>query len=75
MDRLSQNNIDLAGFARFFEVLEQREAALPEALSYLSTHPLSKERRERIERVAHQQIGTKRIITREEWQTLKSDCD
>ena len=74
VDRLSQNKIDLAGFAHFFEVLEQREAALPEALSYFSTHALSKDRRERIERVARQQIGTKRIITQEEWQALKSVC-
>ena len=67
-------NPNRTGFAHFFEVLEQREAALPEALSYFSTHPLSKDRRERIERVARQQIGTKRIITQEEWQALKSVC-
>jgi hypothetical protein len=63
--------------ARFFEKLgkeEERLGPLTPALGYLSTHPLSADRKRRFAAAALDQDNARPSLTREEWRALKAIC-
>jgi len=74
---LERANISPRATARFFERLTKRERGLgrlAEPLSYLSTHPLSAERRKRFEASARTGREYRPSLSPEEWESLKNIC-
>jgi len=61
--------------ARFFAQLAEMEDKLPTgALGYLSSHPLSRERRRRFERAVATHRGDAPALSRDEWRALRRIC-
>ncbi|URW74689.1 M48 family metallopeptidase [Sphingomonas donggukensis] len=72
---LATNGISPLPTARFFRKLAAMEEKLPQtALGYLSSHPLSKERRARFEASARTHRGDTPALTDADWQTLRRIC-
>jgi beta-barrel assembly-enhancing protease len=75
---LQRSNISPLGTANFFARLarfERRYPALAGSLSYLSSHPLSDERRKRFEQGARKGQAYVPSLTAEEWKALVHICD
>jgi beta-barrel assembly-enhancing protease len=74
---LQRANISPAPTARFFERMDRRERTyrqLDEALNYLSTHPLSQERRRLFEEAAQKGRAYRAPLSEAEWRMLQDIC-
>jgi len=74
--RLNAARISPAPTARFFAALAEREGALAgiPAMAYLSSHPLSADRKRLFEQAADKRISYVPALTPAEWQALKTIC-
>ncbi|MFZ5863252.1 MAG: M48 family metallopeptidase [Nitrospirota bacterium] len=67
--------IDPAGMIAFFELLAREGPELPGVLAYLSTHPASDERAQRLRTLAAQAAQTQTALgSREEWHAIRERC-
>lgn len=72
---LTEANIDLNGFASFFDLISGMEPDFMDNLSYLSTHPVSDNRAQQVRDEAQSQQSHTSPLSAEEWAALKSICD
>ena len=72
---LTEANIDLNGFASFFDLISGMEPDFMDNLSYLSTHPVSDDRAQQVRDKAQSQQSYTSPLNAEEWAALKSICD
>lgn len=73
--RLQAARINPAPTARFFEALARAEGAVRvPGLAYLSTHPMSAERKALFDRAARADIRYQPALTPTEWAALKTMC-
>lgn len=67
--------IDPQGMIRFFESLQQQAAGHSKILTYLSTHPATRERVEKLRALASQaQPRATKLLQPREWQELQQIC-
>jgi Zn-dependent protease with chaperone function len=67
--------LDPAGMIRFFERIGQEEGPTPSALTYLSTHPLTADRLQRLTAMAAAWNGTPEpLLPGERWADLAKHC-
>lgn len=75
IDLLSSAEVDIEGFANFFERLAKREGVVAEYLSWASTHPGAQERirytKERQRELRSQGYQPKPILSPQQWASLK----
>lgn len=73
--RLHNANISVRGLHRFFERLSNHD--MPQALNFISTHPLSADRLKKLEAIDESKLKTEPILTDEEWASLwkLEDCN
>jgi hypothetical protein len=74
---LKRAGISPAPTARFFarlDEMERRFGGLNEAFNYISTHPLSKERRQRFEAATEKGRAYAPALTQAEWDELQDIC-
>jgi predicted Zn-dependent protease len=69
---LSAAGVDPAAMVRMFEALSESQAAVPTALSYLSTHPATEERIARLRREAKPPAEVRPIETPEPWSAIQA---
>jgi predicted Zn-dependent protease len=73
MTMLLAARVDPAGMLAFFETIRKEEGAQPEALKYLSSHPMPAERIARLRALAA--AGpTEPILPGEDWPALTRRC-
>ena len=76
VEYLLNSNIDPEPFANFLYRLSDEEKNIPNQVYWISTHPESKERAERIiESLKHKSITKGSVLTKEKWDLLKSKLD
>ena len=67
--------INPQGMIRFFDSLKQQTATEPKFLTYLSTHPATTERIEKLRTLAQQaRPRSIKLLSDQEWQELKQLC-
>lgn len=73
--RLHGANISVRGLHRFFERISEND--MPQALNFISTHPLSAERLKKLESVDESNLKIEPILNDDEWASLwqLNDCD
>jgi hypothetical protein len=74
---LGRADISPAPTAKFFERMDKMERSLPqldETLSYISTHPLSKNRRQLFQNAAQKGRTYRPSLTEHEWGALQDIC-
>jgi hypothetical protein len=74
---LRRANVSPLATARFFERLARIEGSVPgleQSLAYLSSHPLSGDRRREFERAAARDAAYEPSLNEEEWRDLKGIC-
>lgn len=74
LEKLQNGNVDLKGFVRFFQRVEELEPDFLENFSYISTHPPTVKRRIVIEDAAQRQLMTKPVLSPDEWHSIKTAC-
>ncbi|XAT61781.1 M48 family metalloprotease [Rhodobacteraceae bacterium Araon29] len=74
IEKLQHGEIDLKGFERFFERVEELAPDFLENFSYISTHPPTAERRVAIATAARHQSTVKPVLSAAEWQLIKAMC-
>jgi predicted Zn-dependent protease len=73
VDYLLEAEIDPEGFANFLYRLAEEETALDGHLSWISTHPGSKERAEYIiEYISGKNVTISPVLNQETWEKMKS---
>lgn len=70
---LMQARIDTNGFLRFMKKL-QKESSLPEAMTFLSTHPASDDRMKNILRLTKNSKAPKNNLIIENWKKIQTEC-
>jgi predicted Zn-dependent protease len=67
--------VDPAGLIAFFETVRKEEGSRPEALSYLSSHPMSADRIARLTAMAAAHRGTAEpVLPDTDWPALVKRC-
>lgn len=67
--------LDPAGMVAFFESMTAEERGAPEALRYLSTHPMSRERAARLTAMAATASGPfEKLLPGDDWTELRGRC-
>lgn len=67
--------IDPAGMIAFFETMRKKESELPEVLTYLSTHPSTEDRIEKLKSLARESAKpSTRLLPEHDWRQVKSIC-
>ena len=75
MRMLLAARVDPAGMIAFFDTIRQEEGAQPQALTYLSTHPLAEARIARLRAMAAASKGTPEpLLPAEDWPALTKRC-
>jgi len=76
VDYLINANVDPEPFANFLYKLGEAENSIPEQVYWVSTHPESKERAEKIiEYIKGKSITNKPVLSKPQWELLKSKLD
>lgn len=70
---LNDANVSANGLKEFFETLMDKQGSIEDMTKYISTHPPSKERVQKLEELNKVNNGTP-ILTDAEWQSLKNIC-
>ncbi|MDH4227120.1 MAG: M48 family metallopeptidase [Deltaproteobacteria bacterium] len=72
VELLIKSDIDPAALKTFFSTLEKKDPKMPEALRYISTHPMTGDRIKNIEKkIAGQTFNTTPIFPDSEWKDIK----
>ena len=75
MTMLLAARVDPAGMLAFFETVQKEEGAQPQALAYLSSHPMPAERIARLRAMAAARPGpTEPVLPGEDWPALAKRC-
>jgi predicted Zn-dependent protease len=74
MKMLLAAHMDPAGMLAFFEAIRKEEGAQPEALKYLSSHPMPAERIARLRALAAAAGPAEPVLPGEDWPTLARRC-
>jgi predicted Zn-dependent protease len=75
MQMLIGAGIDPAGMITFFEMIRKEEVEMPASLKYLSTHPLTGERIERLKSLAKESQGPfVKLLPEYEWAEIRRIC-
>ena len=73
---LIQAGIDPAGMIGFFEVLQRGDSKGAALFQYLSTHPQTKERVERLKSLAAQShVGPVKLLPGYDWRDIRKVCE
>ncbi len=72
---LTNAEVDLNGFAEFFDLISENEPSVLDKLSYLSSHPISAGRATKVRDAATFQKTIKAPLNQEEWYALQHICD
>jgi predicted Zn-dependent protease len=66
---------DPAGMIAFFDTMQKRSGEMPQFLTYLSTHPSTEERIERLRRLAAEAKPLKaKPLQKFDWNDIKKRC-
>lgn len=71
---LTKAQVDLNGFAEFFDLISEHEPSMLDQFSYLSSHPMSQNRASKVRDAATLQKTLKAPLSAQEWAALKNIC-